>query len=174
MSVSALKLRINTPTGEPLPGRGFYQLEEESLYVQIGQFSRKHRFFSYLESEQVRLDLDKEGRLLFIEVSCPRLHWKVDDRVKPPTRTVPADIRWLDFRKCMDNPELLTDRHHTLLLLRFLHQFPVRNYHLAKSVIVDVTNEDLLAAIWVSDIVNDMAGQKIAEFRKKSRFSQEA
>jgi len=168
MTIDALKLRIDTPTGETFPGRGFYQLEEDSLYVQVGPFSRMHRFFSYLESDHVRLDLDKEGRLLFIEVDCPRHCWGVDTRVKPPNQAIPADIRWLDFRKHMSDPELLTNKRRTFLLLRFQSQFSVRNYLLARSVAIDVTDKSELAAIWVSDIVDDVAGLGIADFRKNS------
>ena len=169
MSVSALKLRIDAPTGEPFPGRGFYQLEEDSLYVQVSPFSRQRRFFSYLESDRVRLDLDKEGRLLFIEVDCARNLWKTDRRLKPPAKAPPADIRWLDFRERVADPELLTDERRTALLIRFISQSVAHSHLLAQAVVVDVTEQNTLAGIWITDIVDDLAGSRIAEFRKRSR-----
>ena len=71
MTVSQIKLKVQTPSGPVLPGRGFYQLEEDALYVQIAPFSREFRFFSFLESEFVHLDLDKEDLILdFGAASC--------------------------------------------------------------------------------------------------------
>ncbi len=44
MSLSEIQLRIDTPTGPTKAGRGFYQLDEESLFVQIGQFTESKHF----------------------------------------------------------------------------------------------------------------------------------
>ena len=49
------KLKISAPIEPIPPGRGFYQLEEDSLLVQVGVFDRRRRFFSYLQSEHVCL-----------------------------------------------------------------------------------------------------------------------
>ncbi len=35
-TIESIALKIDTPTGEITPGRGFYQLEEDALYVQVG------------------------------------------------------------------------------------------------------------------------------------------
>ncbi|HUV31084.1 MAG TPA: hypothetical protein VMY05_08370 [Acidobacteriota bacterium] len=169
-SPPALKLRIDSPIGELSTGRGFYQLEEDTLYVQVAPFSRRHRFFSYLESEYVRLDLDMHGRLLFIEVSRPRRHWPVRDGLALPADPSPADVRWLDFRRRMADPKLMANPQRTALLLRFA-RLPraVRSYLLAESVVADVAQDNSLVGIWVGDIVDDIAGQFISSFRKQVR-----
>ncbi len=169
MALKALKLRISAPSEPILPGRGFYQLEEDSLYVQIGPFSKARRFFSYLESENSRFDLDREGRLIFIEVAVARRHWKIDTDMKLPTVVEPADIRWLDFREKVKNPALLTTAERTCIQLRFSNETPLRNYYLAETVIAQVNSDDMLAALWATDIVDDLAGQQIKAFRKKLR-----
>ena len=63
-----INLKIETPAG-PIPsGRGFYQLDEEILFVQIGLFLNSRKFFSYLETDNLLLDIDRNGRLIFIEL----------------------------------------------------------------------------------------------------------
>jgi len=169
MTLKALKVRISTPTEPILPGRGFYQLEEDSLYVQIGPFSKKRRFFSYLESENVRFDIDRQGRLIFIEVVVAKRHWKAEPGIFPPTVVEAADIRWLNFRARVGDPILVSAGNGTLLLLRFRNSTMLRNYYLAESVVAQVDENNKLAAVWITDIGDDRAGQKIAAFRKKMR-----
>ena len=171
MAINTAKLRISTPTEPIPPGRGFYQLEEESLYVQVGIFTRNRRFFSYLQSDEVSLDFDREGRLIFIEVAVPRRSWQVTPRLQKPSRAEIADIRWLDFRESIATPSLQTPADRSALRLRFSNRTPTQNYFLAESVILQVCENNLLGAIWVDDIVDDMAGREIASFRKNCRPS---
>ena len=169
MTVKTPKLRIETPTGPLLTGRGFYQLEEESLYVQIAPFDKGRRFFSFLEASNVRLDLDKQGHLLFIEVNLARRHWTVDPDLQPPDSALPADIRWLDFRETIDTPEIFADKRRLTMLLRFSKEQPVGSYLLARNVVVETDQDNNLAAIWITDITDDLAGREISAFRKQTR-----
>lgn len=72
MAIESIKVRVSTPTEHLLLGRGFYQVDDGTLFVQIGPFQHSRHFFSYLESESVRIDIDCEGRPIFIEVGLPR------------------------------------------------------------------------------------------------------
>ncbi len=167
MTIQSARLRISTPTEPLAPGRGFYQLEEDALYVQIGAFVPQHRFFSYLESEFVSLQFDRNACLIFIEVTLPRRGWKVDDKLIMPSAADPADIRWLDFRETIREPRLTTNKTQTRLRLQFTHNSPSRSFHIADNVILQADNNDHLAAIWIDDIEDDLAGQEIAAFRKQ-------
>jgi len=169
MPVAQLRLRISTPTEPIPPGRGFYQLEEDALYVQIGLFSARRHFYSFLENDLLRLDLDKTGRLIFFEVSLPRRRWPVEEYLTPPTVIEPADIRWLEFRDRIPETTLATNKRQGLLRIGLSDQEAVRNYYLAKDVIVQVDQLDRAVAFWVTDIVDDLAGQEIGAFRKKNR-----
>ncbi len=171
MTARVPKLQISTPIEPTRPGRGFYQLEEEALYVQVGPFARDRRFFSYLESEHVRFDIDRKGRLIFIEIDLPRRRWHVDTAVAKPRVVQPADIRWLDFRKRVGNPKVLTNKSRTELMLIFSDSPFTHNFHLADSVIAMVTGENQLAAIWVGDITDDLAGLGLAAFRRDMRHT---
>ncbi len=169
MAAQAIKLRISTPTEPIPPGRGFYQLEEDSLYVQIGLFSMDRRFFSYLESTNTRLDFDREGRLIFIEVDLPRRQWPLDHRLTRPVVAEAADIRWLDFRRAISDPSLAANTNRTTLALRFDAAAPTQNYYLSESVILQANNRHELCAILIDDIADDLAGHEIAAFRKDCR-----
>jgi hypothetical protein len=165
------KLQISTPIEPTLPGRGFYQLEEEALYVQVGPFTGSRRFFSYLESEHVRFDIDRHGRLIFIEIDLPRRRWHVEPDVTRPGVVQPADIRWLDFRKSIGDPEVLTNKSRTEVMLLFSVAPFTHNFHLADSVIAMVAGQNQLAAIWVGDITDDLAGLGLASFRRDMRHT---
>ncbi|MCK4460719.1 MAG: hypothetical protein KAW46_02890 [candidate division Zixibacteria bacterium] len=167
MTIQSARLRISTPTEPIAPGRGFYQLEEDALYVQIGAFAPQHRFFSYLESEFVSLQFDRNARLIFIEVTLPRRGWKVDNELIMPSMAELADIRWLDFREAISEPQLTTNKTQTRLHLQFTHNSPWRSFHISDNVILQTDDNDHLAAIWIDDIEDDLAGQEIAAFRKQ-------
>ena len=167
MTIAALRLRIDAPTGTLEPGRGFYQRDEEALYVQVGEVSPERSCFSYLEADTVRFDLDQQGRLMGIEVAVPRRRWPVDKRLRLPKIAEPADVRWLDFRAKMIDPELVGNKSGDCLLLRFAASESWRWYVLAENVHVQVDPEGRLTALLVTDIVDDYAGRNISRFRKR-------
>lgn len=170
MPADSIRFRISTPTGPIPPGRGFYQLEEDALYVQVGLYSARRQFFSYVEGEQIRFDLDKEGRLIFFELAVARRQWPVaGDGLLPPSVVEPADIRWLDFRSYTVDPEILASADRTTLRLAFSNNPAERNYYLADEVVVSVDAQDRLVHLWVGHIIDDIAGQEIGAFRKKYR-----
>jgi hypothetical protein len=164
-AIESIALKIDAPTGEITPGRGFYQLEEDALYVQVGEYFKRRRFFNYLESDWVRFDIDKDGQLIFIEVSMPRRRWELSTQISPPTIAGPADIRWLDFRTRIAEPRLLTNKKQTHLLIDFMSHHAWRWLTLAERVFVQVDEEHRLAAVMVTDIEDDLAGAQIATFR---------
>jgi hypothetical protein len=167
--IQSARLRISAPT-EPIPlGRGFYQLEEDTLYVQIGPFAPQRRFFSYLEADSLSLQFDRIARLIFIEVSRPRRSWEVDRSLTRPSRAEIADLRWLDFRETIREPLITTDLSRTLLRLRFSPTSPSRSFHLADHILLQVDDRNRLSAIWIDEIEDDLAGREIAGFRKLCR-----
>jgi hypothetical protein len=166
MAIEKIKVRVLTPTERLLPGRGFYQVDDDTLFVQIGPFKRSRQFFSYLESESVRLDIDREGRPIFIEIGLPRRHWQVLPDFEIPPAAETADIRFTDFRKTISVPTLLAPPDRRSLLIRFDRPGRSRCYRLADSVIAQVSDDGGLMAVWVMDIVDDFAGQQLAAFRK--------
>lgn len=172
MTVSSISLNISTPTEPITSGRGFYQLEEEALFVQVGLFTNSRRFYSYLESAGVTFDFDRQGRLIFLEVDIPRKQWIEVPGLKAPTIIEPADIRWLNFRDNIIAPVLLTNERRNLLKLSFLEPARSLSFYVADTVIVQTDLTHRLAALWVADIRDDMAGKRIRTFRKNSRAKQ--
>jgi len=162
-----IRLRISTPTEPIPPGRAFYQLEEEALHVLVGVPTSDRRPFSWLESEQVRFDLDRTGRLVFIEVTRPRRLWRTIDELGPPQPGEAADIRWLDFRSPLPPPLVLTNADRTRLKLEFNTGGDGRCFEAADGITVQTDGEDGLVALWIESIVDDLAGHEIAAFREK-------
>lgn len=169
MALEAISLKIDTPTGELVPGRGFYQLEEDSLYVQVGEYRDNRGFFNYLESDTVRFDIDKSGRLLLIEVTLPRRRWEIEPQMTVPTIAETADIRWLDFRTRIPEPRLVTNPKQTALLIQFAPDGSWRWFKLAEAVLVQADRNHRLTAVMVTDIEDDLAGRQIAAFRHQTR-----
>ena len=164
--MSSLKLRISTPV-QPIPhGLGFYQIEEESLHVQLGGGFEFRRFFSYIDSPVSRFDLDRQGHLMFLELPVSKRQWEIVEELPSSEMVEPADIRWLVFRKSIAAPKLFTDQNHSRLLVQFSDEPVQCYYYLADSVIVQVSACRNAVGIMINEIVNDSAGKKIAQFRR--------
>ncbi len=163
MLTEAPGLQVYAPTNGTSPGRGFYQLEEDTLYVPIGD-SSSSPFFSWLESDQVKMDLDRMGRLLLIEVNLPRRRWKIDPDLTMPSNAVSADIRWMDFRETLEPPVIRTNAERSCLRLCFSDHTPTRTFALAEDVTMETDAEDQVVSIWVRSIEDDLAGQEFKRF----------
>jgi len=164
---SSLKVSIATPV-QPIPyGCGFYQTEEEALHVQLGGIFGSQRFFSFIDSSISRFDLDRQGRLLFFELACPKRRWQIVEEIRMPELVEPADIRWLNFRKKIKEPELFADKNYSKLLIKLSNEDPVNNYYLSHSIILQVSKNNLATRILINEIIDDTAGKKIAEFRRQ-------
>ena len=169
-ALDSVKLRVSAPIECAPLGRGFYQREEELLYVHIGHSPDHVRFFSQLESPTVRLDIDREGRLIFIEVAVPKQRWQVDPEFSVPPVIPFADVRWLNFRSEIRPPEIYTDTNRSRLCLVFSDNESGRKFHLADSIIIHVTDQNTLGRIWITDITDDSAGHRLATFRRSLRI----
>ena len=167
MPVTDIKLNIKDPTASTPPGRGFYQLEEENLYLPVEYPGQKCRFFSYLESAPVSFQLDRDGRLIFIEITLPRRRWRIKPNLVPPETAESADISFLDFRDSFAEPTVFCNTEKQFLLLRFSRDPAAHNFYLAQNLIAQVTEDHRLTALWVFDIVDDLAGREIAAWRKR-------
>jgi len=141
-------------------------LEEDALYVPVGEHTTNRRFFSYLESRKIRFDIDRSGSLMLIEIDFARRRWTVEDSLRSPSIAEPADIRWLDFRQKIPDPELFTDPQRSLLLIRFEANPAWQWYALAEHVLAQTDTEGNLTALMVTEIEDDLAGRQIAAFRK--------
>ncbi len=172
--LKAPRLIIEPSTEATLPGRGFYQLEEDALYAPIDGYPEPAKFFSYLEADNVRFDLDLKGHLTMIEITLPRRRWTVSESISYPLNAKTADVRWTDFRKQLESPQLLTDKKQQNLMLKFSDRKPVGSYYLAEKIICQVDSKSDLIAIWITDIIDDVGGHEISAFRKAIRKSEQA
>ncbi len=169
MPSSKIQLRIDTPTGPVKSGRGFYQLDEESLFVQIGLFTEKKHFFNYLENDFVLFDLDRTGQLIFIEVYKAKRHWITDDSLNLPANAETADIRWLNFREKLPDALIKTDKNSKIIKLEFQENNIPLYFIVSESVIVETDYSHTLTAVWITSYEEDAGGQHIKRFRRRQR-----
>ncbi len=76
-------------------GRAFYD-----TYEAILNFAMKSRgkFHSYIQSDNLSMDLDKKGFLLNIEVMVSKDEWTPDSKLAPPENVPFKKLRFLAFR----------------------------------------------------------------------------
>ena len=103
---------------------------------------------------------------MFIEISVPKTHWKIADKLTLPDVVEPADVHWRDFRKSTAEPELLTNKDKSQLLVKLSDETPQFNYYLADSVILQVGQSGNACGVFISEIIDDAGGRKIAAFRR--------
>ena len=162
---TSVNLGISPLVGKLIPARGFYQLEEEVLFVQVGHFESGERFFSSLECKNLRLECDQRGRLIFIESTTPRRLWEERPGLELPLKSEASDVRFLDFRTTIIEPKIQCDHSRKLVCLRFTNEI-TQSVRLGERLVLDIGVGNKLAAIWISNIVDDKAGRKIAAFRR--------
>lgn len=170
MPIKAPKIRIASPAGSVPFGRGFYQLEEEILYLPVEYQAERSKFFSFIESDTVSMQFNRDGRLIFIELTLPRRHWIIRHEVCFPRVAGEGDIRWLDFRERMSNPIISCDRFQQNVHIEFSSVIPASAFYLAKNLIAQISADDFLVGIWATDFVEDLAGREFATWRKR-RFA---
>lgn len=166
MSPAAPRIVIQTPAPEPRFSRGFYQVEEDSLYV---PFHPARPFFSYLDSDRISLQTDNKGRLVFLQLLLPRTSWKVDPKLTRPEPGLTADIRLLDFRERLPEVEIESTADKSVVHIAFSGSAGTTAYHLTESVICEVTSDARLAAVWITGIEDDRAASRMAAWRKRMK-----
>jgi hypothetical protein len=169
MPIKALKVQVSAPAQQVPYGRGFYQLEEDELFLPVEYPQGKTRFFSFIDSETTSFQLDRDGRLIFIELAVPRRRWKVRENLVMPESARPADIRFLDFRQSFLDPSVFCDHTHENLMIRFSQGPSTHTYYLAENLVAQISCENTLVALWVSDITDDIAGRELAAWRRAIR-----
>lgn len=157
------KLLIDTPAENETFSRGFYQVEEDSLYV---PFYPGGKFFSYLDSPQMTMDIDNRGRLLFIKLLVSRQEWKIVEEFSPPQATASADIHFIDFRERLSTATMECNQNKSSLHLCFDNQIDITSYKLSDDIIVDISANNCLAGLWIKTIVEDRAAREMSAWRK--------
>lgn len=177
-----IELSIRTPAETEYFCRSFYQIEEDVLYVPIYPSGR---FYSYLDSlpqsnkptknnqpqPLANLDIDSEGRLLFLQIKSPRRQWNKNKSLKPSTTAEFADIRFINFRDKIRCHAIEANNDFSMVKLTFSSNKSNRSYHACNNLIFDVTEDDLLAAIWITSITDDRAARLMSEWRKAMRIN---
>lgn len=157
---------MKTPAAIQPVSRGFYQVEEDVLYIPLFPGGK---FYSFLDSDDVVFDIDQTGRLLFIQVRVPRHKWHIRKALRLPAAYTTADIRFLNFRDTLPPVVIETNPHESLLRLTFSDEKANAAYAIADNLLVETTASETLKTIWILAIENDRAARTMAAWRKQAR-----
>jgi len=161
-SSDSVKIIVTTPADQQPICRGFYQVEEDSLYV---PFYPGGSFFSFLDSPQVAFDVDRTGRLLFIQVHVPRHGWITRDNLVPPATKEAAEMHLRGFREKLPAARLETPPDRSWLRIVFADDSATRPCIIAENLICEILDRRSLAAVWIMSIEDDRAARGMAAWR---------
>jgi len=144
---------------------GFYQAEEEALSVPIVHSEPRPRFHSALDADGVSLQCDKHGRLIFVQIRKPRRLW-IGSKGIASTSAPATDIRFLDFRCRIPEPEYLCDRLKNRLLIKFGEVTSSDSYRISDNVLALVYRKTILRGLFIDYLNPDRAGRSLAKWRR--------
>ncbi|MCK5125076.1 MAG: hypothetical protein KAR42_02365 [candidate division Zixibacteria bacterium] len=171
-------IRIETPAEKEYFCRGFYQIEEDCLYIPVFPSGK---FYSFIDSPLtgiktnstkkpstgISLDIDRKGRLLFITINTPRRFWKTDNSLEIPQSLETAEIRFLTFREHVNPPVIKYRTDKNILQIELNNRHVSKAYRVADSLVITASNNGELNSIWLNDIIDDRAAKKMAKWRNE-------
>jgi len=149
----------------PAISSGFYQAEEEALSVPIVYTEPRPRFHSALDTDGVSLQCDKYGRLIFVQIRKPRRLW-IGSRGISSTPAPATDIRFLDFRCRIPEPQFLCDSLKDRLLIKFGDVASSDSYRISDNVLALVYRRTILRGLFIDYLNPDRAGRSLGKWRR--------
>lgn len=157
-------IRVKTESlSHSIPCRAFYDNMEGSLSVGV---KRKGKFYSYIEAECFSFDLARGGKLLNIDVWKPKDDWEVEKNLAPPDDFERQNVIFLDFRLKTDPASYYTNPQRNLLHIRFSSGRVSRFVSPANSLIFELSEDNELMGLWITEIEEDYGFRKEAAWRK--------
>ncbi|MFH2056907.1 MAG: hypothetical protein ABIJ61_13195 [bacterium] len=156
-------IRVQTaPLDNSIPCRAFYDNMESALSVGIKQSGK---FYSYVEAECFSFDLTKAGKLLNIDVWKPRDEWQIEKDLHPPDDFDRENVIFLDERLKVEPATYFTNPERNLLHIRFTKGTVHRFVSPASSLIFELSKENELMGLWITNIEDDFGFKKEAIWR---------
>ncbi len=164
-TVTEVKVRIAGFPVTPGISGGFYQAEEEALSNPIIHDEPRPRFYSALDADGVSLQCDNKGRLIFVQVRKPRRLW-IGSKGVSSAPSPAADIRFLDFRCRIPEPEYLCDSQKNSLLIKFGEVSSSDSFRIGDNIVALIHNKSVLRALYIDCVHSDRAGKALAKWRR--------
>ena len=162
--MSGHRISVDLKNTSKIPiGRGFYENYEGILNFAV---RTRGKFHSYIQSDQLSIDISKSGGLLNIEVSVPKDQWVQDKKLAPPQDAPFRKLRFLDFRLNIKDESYLTNESRDLLYVCFSKDSHIKTYEIAENLLVDVNVVSELAGLWVLNVVDDFGFKSEMAFRR--------
>ena len=139
----------------------FYDQETNILSVNILPFEP---YDSYVESEDVRIDTDRNGRPVFIEVSRPQDEWHMESELALPVIGEAGILNLRETVRTFPTAEILCDQARKTVCLKFLARKGELVIRLADNMLAEIA-DGFLVAIWLADVQTDYAGRRQSQWR---------
>lgn len=125
--------------------------------IKIGDTSGIDRYNSIIP-----LLLDKEGRILEIEVLKKPLYWKINENLTLPENTEKGEVFIEQEENCpleRGEERYYTNKNKDILYIQIEKEKSIKSIEIAKNIILDVTGKNKLGGIWILGLPKNIAQQ---------------
>lgn len=149
------------PRDEIALAAAFYDQETDILSVNVLPFEP---YDSFVESDEVRIDTDRNGRPVFVEIFRPWDKWKIDPELSLPKADFKGAVNFGDTLRRFPSGEIFADRDRKTVCVKFLARRGDQVIRLADNILAE-TADGFLVALWLTGIQLDFAGRKQSQWR---------
>lgn len=144
-------------------GKAFYDNFEKVLNFAI---KSRGKFYSYIQSDQFSIDLDRRGNILNIEVNIGKEFWEIDPSLRPPENCPYQKLRFLDHRLDILGETFYTDESASFLYISFTNDKHFKTCEIARNLLAEVNLVNEIAGLWILDIEDDYGFKNEMAYRK--------
>lgn len=163
--LTSINVRLAGFTLTPAISAAFYQAEDEALSVPLIYDIPRPRFYSALDAKGISLQCDRAGKLIFVQIKKPRRLW-IGSHGLEHVPSPAADIRFLDFRRTIAEPEYLCSAKHDRVLVKFGDIHSCDSYQIGDSLFIYIYRQREMRGLLIDNVLNDRAGKGLAKWRK--------
>ncbi len=139
----------------------FYDQETDTLAVNILPFSP---YDSFVESEDIRIDTDRFGSPIYIEVARTRKEWEIDPALQVPSSQDDMVLSIRQTTRRFPGGTLIADPTKSFAFIRLLARRGVGVYRIADHLLAELA-DGFLVGFWIDRIELDFGGRKQARWR---------
>ena len=145
-------------------GRAFR--DRDSQLIQYHEIPHSP-YHSYIAADPLRLDLDKDGVPIFVELDFAGGRFDVDGCLRPPLDFELGSVRLLDFPSRIGPHTLTTDESNSLFHITLSKHAPVLALQSGRGIIWEIDTDSCLSGLWLLKCQDDLYGR--GRWRWRSR-----
>ncbi len=142
----------------------FYDQESDILAVNILPFNP---YDAFVESEDIRIDTDRFGSPIYIEVAQAQKDWTIEPVLPFPSVSEAVELSIRETTRRFPGGSVSTDPAKSIARIRLLAREDGALYRVADHLLAEVA-DGYLVGFWVDRIEMDFAGRKQARWRAET------